>query len=272
MMNCVLDENTFALPGGLALQPNRTLSHAVLRPLTGRDEEWLARHRSSPSAVRVSWVLRQCLLALDDSPLTGDLVRRLLVGDRDYLMVQLRRITLGDRVQAVVVCPQCNQKMDVDLRLDDAPVQLRPQRQDTYELDISGRVVRFRLPNGADQEAVLFGENSAEALLDRCMIDDTANSLSEAEREAMIAEMERLAPQVDVELDLSCPECSHQFVLPFDTSAFFFDEVALKTDELLQEVHTLAFYYHWSESEILSLDRRKRRAYLALLHEALRQE
>src|ERR1700722_2586688 len=57
-----LSENTVSLPGGLMLQHEQLLSTACLRPLSGREEEWLARHRSSPGAVRVSWLLNSCLL------------------------------------------------------------------------------------------------------------------------------------------------------------------------------------------------------------------
>ena len=59
---------------------------------------------------------------------------------------------------------------------------------------------------------------------------------------------------------------------PFDLTAFFFDEMRVSSRQLLREVHTLAFYYHWSESEILGLRRTRRREYLELLSEALRQE
>jgi hypothetical protein len=272
MTTVSFSESTFLLPGGLMLQPNQILSRACLRPLSGRDEEWLARHRDSPSAIRVTWLLNQCLLGLDGAPVSGELVQRMLVGDREFLMMQLRRITLGDGVQAVVNCPGCGNKMDVDFRLDEIPVQERPQTEGIFTLDLSGRTVRFRLPNGGDQESVANLENAAEELLDRCVVDDGGQKLSSRDREELVVEMEQLAPQIDVELDLTCPECSHEFELPFDITAFFFDEVAVKADELLHEVHALAFHYHWSESEILSLERRRRRAYLALLHEALRQD
>jgi hypothetical protein len=184
----------------------------------------------------------------------------------------LRRMTLGDHVQAVVNCPECGNKMDADFRLDQVPVQARPQNETFFTMENCGRSVRFRLPNGGDQEAVICQERPVDALLDRCIVDHGAQALSGEDREALIAEMERLAPQVDVELDLTCPECSHEFMLPFDTTSFFFEEMAVKSDELLREVHALAFYYHWSESEILGLERRRRRAYLALLNEALRQD
>jgi hypothetical protein len=139
---------------------------------------------------------------------------------------------------------------------------------------VGTRLVRFRLPSGGDQEAVLGVDASiaASELLNRCVFDDSGRSLSEEEREAVIAEMERLAPRVELELDAVCPECGHSFIAPFDTTAFFFEEMRASRDQLLREFHALAFYYHWSENDILSLGRDRRRTYLGLLSEALRQE
>jgi hypothetical protein len=269
-----LTENTFSLPGGLMLQQDQLLNTACLRPLSGREEEWLAYHHAAPNAARVSWLLNACLLSIGNRPVESDLVRRLLVADRDYLILQLRRLTFGDQVQAVVPCPACNQKMDIDFHLDDVPVERRPQQACSYTLELANRLVSFRLPTGGDQEAVLgaTGDVAVEELLNRCVLDDGGDPLSAEERQAVIAEMEQLAPQVDLELDLTCPECAERFLLPFDTTAFFFEEMASKGDALLHEIHALAFYYHWSESDILQLERRRRRAYLALLNDSLRQD
>ena len=255
------------------LKQDELLNTACLRPLSGREEEWLARHQRCPSATRVSWLLNSCLLALGDRQANGDLARRLLVADRDYLILQLRRLTFGDQVQAVVPCRACKQKMDVDFHLDDVPVEYRPQSDSSYAVELSGRIVRFRLPNGADQEAILEIRDGdmAEELLNRCVLDDGSAPLSADEKSAVIAEMERFAPQVDLELDLTCPECQEHFLLSFDTTAFFLDEMAFK-GELLREIHALALHYHWSEAELLNLERRRRRAYLTLLNESLRQD
>src|SRR5436309_9821565 len=108
-----LSENVFRLPGGLMLPQDHLLVHASLRPLSGREEDWLAHHTGQPSAASVTGVLSACLLSLDDRPVTGDLVRQLLAGDRDYLMLQLRRLTLGENFQAVIPCPACGKKMDI---------------------------------------------------------------------------------------------------------------------------------------------------------------
>jgi hypothetical protein len=209
--------------------------------------------------------------ALDGESVDAEILRRMLVGDRDYLMLELRRLTLGDNVVAVIACPACNAPMDAEFRVSDIPVERRPQTSTWYTGE---RGIRFRLPTGGDQEAMLGLEAAAaeKALLERCTSSEDGVELTGAEREALIAEMERQAPRVDLELDLTCPECSYRFLTPFDTTAFFFEEMRSKSGQLLREVHTLAFYYHWSESEILSLGRRRRHAYLGLLSESLRQE
>ncbi len=267
-------EAGFELPGGLVTEGGRLLTRALLRPLSGQEEQWLADAANAPSAIRVTRLLTSCLVSLDGEPVTMDTVRKLLVGDRDFLMLQLRRLTLGDDVQAVLDCPACGAPMDVSFRASEMPLSSRRQDAAAHEMAAFDRTIRFRLPTGADQEDLLGmdPQAAAEMLLDRCLLDDGGRTLSGEERAAVVDEMERQAPQVDVELDLTCPECSHSFVAPFDVTAFFFDEMRINGRQLLREVHTLALHYHWSESEILGLRRRRRREYLELLSEALRQD
>ncbi len=262
------------MPGGLAVDQGRCLTRAVLRPLLGSEEEWLAHATHTPNCARVTRLLSSCLVSLGGEPVTSGLVRKLLVGDRDYLILQLRRLSLGDEVAAVLTCPACSAPMDVSFRVSEVPVEGQSQKTLSHTMPAAERLIRFRLPTGGDQEDLLGAnpEEAAEELLDRCILDAGGQALSEQERAAVVDEMERVAPRVELELDMTCPECSHSFVAPFDTTAFFFDEMKVNSKQLLREVHTLAFYYHWSESEILRLQRARRREYLALLSEALRQE
>src|SRR5262249_146185 len=152
--------------------------------------------------------------------------------------------TFGENFQAVVRCPACDNKMDVRFRASDVPVEARPQAASSYTLELDNRTVYFRLPTGGDQEAVLrtSAEDAAAELLGGCILDDGGQALSTEEGEKLIAYIEQVAPQLELELDLICPECSLQFLAPFDTTAFFFDEMAIRSEELLREVHALAFY------------------------------
>src|SRR4029453_16324659 len=110
---------------------------------------------------------------------TSDLVRQLLVADREYLIWQLRRLTLGDPIQGGVPCPACNNKMDVSFLASEVPVEFRPQNVRSYTLELSGRTVRFRLPTGGDQDAMLgtTSEDGVVELLKRCTLDEGGQPL-----------------------------------------------------------------------------------------------
>src|SRR5215467_1470686 len=206
-----LEEGTVLLPGGLVLEGGRALRHATLRPLSGREEEWLVRHRQMPNAARVTWLLQACVLSLADVPVTTDLARQMLVGDREFLVLQLRRLTLGDDVHAVVVCPACENRMDTDFRTSEVPVESRPQTSSTLTARLADRIIRFRLPTGGDQEAVVgkSTETAGDELFQRCLVDDGGKAPSAEEKQTIIEAMERAAPLVELELDLTCPDCRH---------------------------------------------------------------
>jgi hypothetical protein len=269
---------TVTVPGGLlageTLDHYRRFETAGLRPLTGLEEDWLAGNRGKASALIASRLLNACLVQLDGREPPENTAGRLLAGDRDYLILQLRRLTLGDSVHSVADCPRCGAKIDVSFDASKIPVDWRPQNAPAHSVQLSnGRTVQFRLPTGADQERIaeMELEPAAARLFECCVIDDGASSFLEEEKEELIGAMGKVAPGIDLELELSCPECSFQFVMPFDTTSFFFEEMRIQDQQLLREVHALALYYHWSERDILSLDRGRRRKYLALLRDATRE-
>jgi hypothetical protein len=77
--------------------------------------------------------------------------------------------------------------------------------------------------------------------------------------------MSKADPQADVELALSCPQCGHKWQMYFDILSFFWKEIDSWAYRTLQDVHSLASEYGWSEAEILAMSNRKRQAYLDLV-------
>ena len=268
-------EATVSLLGGLLLDDGTRVDRVGLRRVSGREEDWLARHPNASNAEAISELLSACIEQEPVAMPARLLTRRMLVGDRDFLMVQLRALTLGTDVVAIYSCPACEQKMDVLLDLTEVPAEAAPQDDLVKEIALGdGRRVRFRLPNGADQEAVagLRLEEAVDALITRCLVDDDGASLDEDARLLISDAMERLSPKVEIELELTCPECGHSFSTDFDVASFFFAELAASQKTLLREVHHLAFHYGWSEEAILAMDRDRRRAYLSLLSDELKQD
>ena len=278
------------LPGGCWIEG--TLHREVgLRPITGSDENFLLDAGSLlPPAHRSTALLTRCLERLGPAgPLTAETVRSLTVGDREALLLHLRRLTFGDRLQGVVDCPvsDCGEKMDLDLKVSDLLLPPYEDRRRSYEAKVadngSDYRVRFRLPNGADQEDVAVvartdPQAATELLLRRCVESVTGEdgepveTLPPAVADRISDVMSELDPQAELTLSLTCPACDHTFLAPFDTASYLFRELHGRVKRLYREVHLLAFYYHWSEAEIIDMPDRKRRLYLELLEEALTEE
>ncbi len=283
------------LPGGYIDSVGHVHREAELRPLTGREEELLVTRSGIPTATLVTTLLSYCVHRIGPfSPVTEDLARALLVGDRQYLLLKLREITFGQRVQASIPCPwpDCGKRMDIDFQTSDVPVKKAEVDSLIYEMALSPeavephdegaanqRSVRFRLPNGGDQEmlAPWFAQNEAETLtllLSRCLVSlgdeqtpsrETIHALSPMARMEIEQQMAILMPGIELTMDAQCPECGREFIVPFELQDFFFGEFQTSPDMLRREVHYLAFHYHWSESEIMNMTRDKRRGYIETL-------
>jgi len=167
------------LPGGYWDATGVLHREFELAELTGREEELLAQTRRAETASLVTAVLSRGVRRLGDiSPVSEDIAGQFLVADRQYLLLKLRQQTFGDLVRADLFCPwaDCGRRVSIEFAIDGLPVEEAPERAPFFTLTLSPdacgaddsaqREVSFRLPNGADQEAVsaVLATNEAEAL------------------------------------------------------------------------------------------------------------
>ena len=292
--------NIFVLPGGYV--DDAGVAHAVveLEPLSGHDEEILAEmgKRGCAASVVTNLLSRRIKRLGTLTTITPALVRELLVGDRDFLMMKLRAMSFGTKVLSTLNCsnPACDELMDVAFDLNEIPIERYAINARIFKLQLSDAArlsdasdaqqdVEFRLPTGGDQEelAGIFAVDEARALdllLARCVKRIGARESCDAEfiaslpfstRGEIEAEIERLSPKISLALDGICPECGLPFESPLDLTNFFAAELQRNLPRLEQDVHTLALHYHWSEQDILALPRPKRLRYLRLLQSELAQ-
>ena len=281
-MRAVID-----LPGGRCLDDGTRIADAELRDLCGHDEDWLTGCASdAPCATVVTDLLARVIVRVGDrQPPSRDDILDLIAADRDYLLLRLRELSFGSQVAMVQQCPACGEAMDVDFEVAGVPVERHPQRARRLELDVTGtggRPLRVgvHLPTGRDQEALAAaGDDGPVALLNRCVetIDGRAARPADQARLAALATeiedaMERVAPKVELAMDLACPECQHTFGVDYPVAPLVLDEIRVSARQLMTEVHGLAFYYHWPERDILDLSRQRRRAYLSLVSQQLTRE
>ncbi|HEX6159286.1 MAG TPA: hypothetical protein VF111_03910 [Thermoanaerobaculia bacterium] len=259
------------LPGGRWRNgaPER---HALLRPLRGEDELFLAEEAEGLTpARRTTLTLARCLERLgDESPVSVESARALTAGDREAILLHLRRATFGETLTSVLRCPRagCDEQMDLELRVSDLLVA-SSDAEEVNTLTVGEEEIRFRLPNGADlEEAADLARSdvgaAARLLVARCVLSGTADPRALSKR------MAELDPQAELLLELTCTRCGRPFTALFDTAAFLFGELAAQRERLYREVHQLALHYHWSESDILALTPTRRRKYLELIGEGKR--
>lgn len=271
------------LPGGWLDRRGACQREVLLRPLRGGDEEWF--YKLPPQALQASvmaTLLARCVRRIGPYRASRAMIRALPASDCDYLALCLYRLTFGDKVERVLVCPNpaCGAKMDVDFDASQLPVEERPQRpRYTLRLDApTAREVGFRLPRLGDVEAAIGAKDPELALLSRCILDidgeapggEAVGAMLPVEARAAIgATMEQASPRVEDVIEASCPECGREFSTMFDAAAALLAGLYTRRREFNRAVHLLSFYYHWPLGEILRMTREQRQRYVRLLLDEL---
>jgi hypothetical protein len=280
---------TFTLPGGYVDDEGVTHGEVELAPVTGLEEELLdSVGPAACSASVVTALLSRCVVRLGKlAPVPTSLIQDLLVGDREFLMLKLRELTFGKKLKAVLFCgnANCAESMDVMLNLDDLTPDGKPVTDRVFKVEVADEgegntfVIEFRLPTGADQEAVADSlEDDAESAVNRLLArtitrvndnssvsEQTVADLPARALKEIEDRMEELGSFITVELESACVECGRPFLTHLDVTSFFLAELKQSLRRLEREVHFIAWHYHWHERDILALTRRKRRRYVELI-------
>jgi hypothetical protein len=270
---------------------------AEVRRLTGDDEAFLL-DRASDAGVP-GWCTAVLTRAVDRigeaGPVDAHDVRSLTVGDRQALLLALRRLMFGDRMDAVLSCVACGERMDLELAVDDLLVPAggpgRPPHEVILEDGGAEYRVTFRLPTGGDREEMAragarSSTEAAKALLRRCVeavvpveggaaAGDSASEGLPPEAwpdgvgDEVGAAAEELDPRGELRLEVTCPSCGEEFVSLFDAGGYLRSELDGRLRRLYAEVHALAYHYRWGEREIMALASTRRRRYVEALSDGL---
>lgn len=277
-----------ALPVGIATREGPVIRQVRLEPLTGRDEQWLSQVVDDGNLPRWVTLLLDEKVCWPGKPLGEKGARQLPLVDRDMLILRLRMLTFGPEIWAVAQCPHGDCGMKLDCTFDLASLKVprchEPENDRAGTVEDRGTVVAFsfREPNGADQEAMVEAEHpsAAEAGLDlmaRCLVQwggatEISKEMLEGLSPEALLELDRViadnVTSFDWDIRLTCAECGRPFVSSLNIQPFFWEELQYTAGDLWEDVHEIALHYHWSEAEILSLSRWKRKMYLNHIHRA----
>jgi hypothetical protein len=250
------------LPGGLVLNGQRHRDFSF-RPLTGHVELVLCHGTGSSVPQQVTRALASALLHVGGQVADADLVGSLAVGDRQFLMRQLAAQLDRRPLWLTCACRQCERSFDVPI--SEAQLPCKPAGPGFPEVELPELGLRVRVPTGLDQALVADVEDGVAVRLLMARVatpldpEATAPPLLSAEQALQVESViEAMAPEVTTEIVVDCPECkasNHFSLSPYRC-------LRRSSDVLLDEVHTLASAYHWSEEAILGLTTDRRLAYL----------
>lgn len=244
------DSEVFEMLAGYTDENNVTHKEFTLREITGKDEE--AIHKAdvkNNSSKVVSVLLTRCVTRIGSlTPKSvglkkwGEIIKNLYVGDQDYILLQLRKISIGDEIEVQHSCPNCRSKLATTLNIDE--LEIKPFLGDTkipFELhrgyrDKKGEVHKkgvMRLATGLDREILtpLAKSNIARAetvMLTRlCTFDDgypidedLIGSLSIRDREYLQSVLQEHLFGVNLEVQVECDQCGESFKGTFNASNF----------------------------------------------------
>jgi hypothetical protein len=176
-------DTVVTLPGGLAIG-STVIRTAEVRELTGEHEEIIAKATQSRNGNIFHFmnVLLECgtmRIGTEDPADTKKLLKNMLVGDRDALILGIRRATYGDSIELERwTCPGCGEASDLTVPLDDIPVQ-ELEGSGTFTVELrKGRSAELRLTTGADQLTIFEDAKLSDAerntlWLSRCIVSLT---------------------------------------------------------------------------------------------------
>ncbi len=212
------------------------------------------------------------LLAAAHPDLSDEQLLRLPIGQRDALALKLREALFGSQLTSLTGCPVCNERLEFMLDIADIKVAPSSPTQETLALQLDGVDLEFRLPDSRDLmliEAVSSVGEARRLLFERCLLSAAqagqtlpVDKLSEAILDKVELVMSEADPQANVQLDLCCSACQHNWLAPFDIASFLWSEINVWAQRVLNEVHLLAKSYAWCEADILAMSPTRRRYYL----------
>jgi hypothetical protein len=168
-------------PGGL-MHGGQIIKTAQVRELNGSDEEALSRALKSGNAVHlIDTLLARGTVKLGSEPADPVVLKQLLIGDRNELIVGIRNATYGEVFEIENwICPSCgsDNNISLNLRTDLDRRTLEDPANPTITVDLrKGGQALMRLPNGYDEEMFtvpgITRSESNSLMLRQCLISVT---------------------------------------------------------------------------------------------------
>jgi hypothetical protein len=226
------------LPGGFVAGDGSLIKYAEVRELNGMDEEAISKAGSTGRALVV--MLQRGLVSLGMEKPDKDAFDSLLSGDRDSILIGIRRITFGNEIEFEFECPHCQTELAVSVDLtNDIPYKTLENpledRKFTYDSAKNGAIV-VGLPTGITQKKLLENSDKTAAEINTILLAGCVESvngivsmgattvlkLGMKDREKIISEILTRNPGPRLgEVKTTCEACGEEIPMPLSLADLF---------------------------------------------------
>jgi rubredoxin len=230
----------FELPCGYLVEDTNELIREVqLREIKGREEDMLNSSKV-PGERKLSALLAGCIERIGSITHKGQIatiVDEMMTGDRVFLLFCLRRVSLGDDLPLREDCPKCGANNFYVIDTSDLEVKkMKDPYRRTFDAELpSGLTARFRVGIGKDEIARAKmkvrnkNEQLSAAILMRLELlngePPTLQAVADLglrDRQYLRKQFEEVEGGIDLEVDLDCPSCGHEWKKDLDMRPDFF--------------------------------------------------
>ena len=240
--------------------------HAARAFGTARDDLDVRFDGADRPAV-VTRVLGACLDGFTDRQAAESAVWEWTLSERLQGLLAIAIVGGGSVPPWHTRCGRCTTAIEIEI----APSAFvaPPRRAGVACRSPDGSVITARLPRGSEQRVWRAYAAEARAMA-TTLVDGVDGKAPGPDWRIPLAWLDPLAealaegdPLTMLQLHAACPSCGHLNVIDFDLEGWLLGLFADAQGHLIDDVHTLAGRYHWSEAAICALPQWRRRAYLA---------
>lgn len=173
-----LPDDHVALPGGYLTLDGELIAEARVRELNGEDEEALAR-LTTPGKVLVT-ILERAVVDVGGTRPDRKVLDAMLSGDRDMLLLAIRRVTFGDEITYTGPCDMCGESSEfvIDLGRDVPVRRLEDQSDRTFSISCRAGDVVVSLPTGYTQRELMQASDKTMAEINTMLLAGCVASIN----------------------------------------------------------------------------------------------
>jgi hypothetical protein len=200
-------------------------------------------------------------------PLTPAECWAMAAGARVAGLLAIAAATGGDRLESAPVCAGCGERLDVALPVADL-LALHEGAAGAGEVAVGAATLRRA--TGADQAAWWAAgwrdeDEALRGMVATLLVAPAEGGAVEVELARVDEALAEADPLVAFRVEFACPECGVAQTWPVELQELALSVLRRAQHRLIEEVHRIAWAYHWAEERVAALPPWRRARYLALI-------